>query len=329
MPNRSSQFQYSNGTYQNMGTFMWILNYTRRKLPILSYLLLFMPFLMASTTEFLIIESLDDAQEYTKPNRGAGFFACFQSVIGALDIYEKGDYTGCSVRLEWGLYVDPTVGPNWWEYYFEPIELGIQDEHTVVKRFSKKMKEDCAYNAISTISRERAYELIQKYVLIKPHIQEKIDTFVENHFSNTYVIGVHYRGTDKCSEASLVSYAEVYNTLENIIIECKQAGHCNYKIFIATEDARFLDYMQEHSDPAYLCYYPAIRSRNGKPIHFDRSNSYRLGEEALIDCILLSKCSLLLRTQSNLSASAGNFNPQLPVISLGTLKKCATLPNVR
>ena len=39
-------------------------------------------------------------------------------------------------------------------------------------------------------------------------------------------------------------------------------------------------------------------------------------ENALIDCILLSKTDLLIRTSSNFSLASTFFNPKLPVIEL-------------
>jgi FkbM family methyltransferase len=275
--------------------------------------------------EFLLIESLADPDECSGLYQGPGFFACFQSVIGYLDLYEKGDYAGCSVQMLHGLFLDKNRGPNWWEYYFEPINMAMNPRHRI-KRLDRGERDRAAYAAISSISRERAYELIQRYVRIKPHIQEKIDNFIAQQFKGTFVLGVHYRGTDKCTEASIPSYEEVYKTIITTLAEYGYDAESSYKIFIATEDARFIDYLKERMEKSRLCYCEHIRSRDGKPIHFDRSHAYQLGEEALIDGVLLSQCSVLVRTRSNLSASAANFNPQLPVISLGTLKKISTVP---
>lgn len=61
----------------------------------------------------------------------------------------------------------------------------------------------------------------------------------------------------------------------------------------------------------------AQRSSNGEPgVHFINKNNYSLGEEALIDACLLSKCDLLIRTSSNLSLWSTYFNPSLPTILL-------------
>jgi hypothetical protein len=44
--------------------------------------------------------------------------------------------------------------------------------------------------------------------------------------------------------------------------------------------------------------------------------NYRKGQEALINCLLLSRCSTLIRTTSFLSAWASIFNPGLPIVLL-------------
>jgi len=67
-----------------------------------------------------------------------------------------------------------------------------------------------------------------------------------------------------------------------------------------------------------ICYYQdAIRSVNGKALHVDPAHSpYRVGREALIDCVLLSRTDMLIRTSSNLSLCSTFFNSDLPVQEL-------------
>ena len=52
-------------------------------------------------------------------------FSVFLTVVGFLHFYEQEGWDGARVdfRKE-GLYYDPRIGSNWWEYYFEPIVLG-------------------------------------------------------------------------------------------------------------------------------------------------------------------------------------------------------------
>ena len=241
----------------------------------------------------------------------AGFFSIFHTVLGALDFMETSN-SCCGLRVNFedkGIYYDKEYGENWWEYYFEPIDIG-KKTGIVKKFFNYKMIAFTFYGEFG-MSRERGNELIRKYIFLKPHIQKKIDDFYETNFQENYVIGVHYRGTDKCLEAGIVPYKNVYERLKPII-----KNHNNYKIFVATGDSYFLTYMHAYF-PGRIIAIKAIRSDEGIGVHFTEKNrNYKKGEEAVIDCILLSKCDLLLKTSSNLSNCSIKFNPNIPVIEL-------------
>ncbi len=279
-------------------------------------------FIEANPRRILVLEPLGMAhQAETWP----GFFASFLSVIGGLDYYEKNHYAGCKVQFKWGLYQDKRIGQDWWEYYFEPIRIGVH-KNLKTKRLSNDHRHDLAFRAMSSISRERAYELITKYIRIKQHIHNKVDTFVQENFNNKYVIAIHYRGTDKSLEAPRVPYEKVCNALDKVILELP-AG-TDYILFIASDEQNFIDHMKAQY-PFKICYLDAIRSRDGKPIHVNQPNPYKQGEEALIDCMLLSKAHILIRTHSNVGASAGNFNPQLPMITLNSHGASNLYPTIR
>lgn len=247
------------------------------------------------------------------PNYRVGFFSAFFVVLGALDFYEKNpdECSGLIVDFEdQGLYYDPHHGKNYWQYYFEPIILGALDNTVSKKRFPLSTQSSFAIFALYEMSYERGNELIQKYIKIKPHIQRKINQFVNEHFKENYVIGVHYRGTDKIIEAPHVSYEVVVKYIKE---EIKKNN--NAKIFVATDEENFLRFM--HSNfPGKIIAIDTLRSTNGQPIHFSFTHAYKNGEDALIDCVLLSKCSKLYRTSSNLSAASMRFNPALDVTLL-------------
>jgi hypothetical protein len=260
----------------------------------------------------------------TAPSWSPGFFSCYQVVVGFLNWYEEqraaGLASGMKVFFEKGLYFDATVGPNWWEYYFEPIQTS-EPPARHVNDIGDTQKSAWATAAISTLSRERAGEIIRKYVRVKPHIQDKIDRFVEAHFRNEHVVGVHYRGTDKSSEAPRVAFEVVRKEIQNAV-----AGASQWVVFVATDEQGFLDYIRGVFGAKVVCIN-ACRSTNHEPIHhidgaWAKTNRYNLGEEAVIDCVLLSRTSVMIRTHSNLSSSAANINPTLPVIDLNHAHYC-------
>lgn len=264
-------------------------------------------FLLCLLTNKIVFSTM---YKITPPNFSIGFFSVFNTVLGALDFFEKSpECTGLILDFEYPIYC---YGQNWWSQYFEPIKLGqIEGE---AKKFRTYEKVIFNLFAQFKMSRERGNELINKYVIIKPHIQNKIDAFVNEHFEGNYVIGIHYRGTDKYSEAATVTYEEVLDCIKN---EVAQSDGKNIKIFVATDEEPFLHYMHKNL-PGKVVAIDAIRSHNGTPVHNSSQNGYKKGEDALIDCILLSKCSKLYKMASNLSDVSIRFNPLLPVVHITT-----------
>ena len=251
-----------------------------------------------------------------------GLFATANQVLGNLYLYETGrlpNLSGITVNLGVnGLYYDPGRGNNWWSYYFEPVLVGERGDSTI----SHPTRAD-AIAASSTrlrMKRTEAVALVNKYIRVKQPILDKVKQFQDAYFQDAYVIGVHYRGTDKKKEAMRLPYETV---LEKIGEQIPTDRPC--RIFIATDEASFLT--------AALAAFPnrviateARRVDGTTGVHFTYRNQYAMGEEALIDALLLSKCNCLIRTSSNLSLWSTYFNPDLPVILLSRIRAATTEP---
>ncbi len=247
-----------------------------------------------------------------------GMFAVFLITLGVLDFFEKGHYGGIWVNLNSGFYYEPSVGINWWEYFFEPLAI-VPKNPWIPYYISVEETVGFGFNTLINMPRQRANELIQKYVHIKPYILHEVDQFIAEQFTNSYVIGVHYRGTDKVAlEVNRLSFESMAEAIQETIQTIPIDQQNNYRIFIATDEQAFLDYItQRFSCP--VVYTNAFRSSNGLAVHSQTSDSnYQKGKEALIDCLLLSRCNFLIRTESNLSRAAEFFNPSLPVRFLKT-----------
>ena len=224
---------------------------------------------------------------------------------------KKGKLSGFQVNFDSGLYLDPTKGANWWEYYFEPLNIGSED----IPKQNLSLPEICLLGGCQgfALSREKAFRLIQKYISIKPHIQIEVDDFFKRHFKGCFVIGVHHRGTDKKLEATPVPYEKTYDNLQAVIGNLSNRHRKHYKIYVATDDQKFLDYLIDLFPKEKLIYHDFVRSTNDQPVHFNDqlySSNYQKGKEALLDCLLLSKCNYLIFPRaSSLSITSAFFNP--------------------
>jgi len=250
-----------------------------------------------------------DGYVLTMPNYNPGLFSTFNTIMGALDAYDCGRIS--SLRIDFGKqgsYFDLEQGDNWWTYYFEPISLGRGTE-----LFPTYKKIEFAYKAQYEMSKERAYALIQKYIHVLPHIDQKVQEFCKENFDGHFVIGLHYRGTDKSTEAESVSYDQIQAALAPVLLAHKDEA---VKIFLATDDAFFAQRFQKDFSN-YVVMRNTLRSNTQEGIHARKDlNGYRKGEEAVIDCLLLARCSFLLKMASNLSDCSLRFQPDLPVIHL-------------
>ena len=238
-----------------------------------------------------------------------GMFASCVCVLSFLDLCEQGSIAGGRVDFGTeGVYYDPMVGENWWEYYFEPISVSFKPAKKTAP-CDRATTYLCGINS-KKLSMQRMQDLNQRYVKIKPHILEQVESFQTAYFQDFHILGVHYRGTDKSRETPRVPYESVYIEIEKAIAALPDD---HYKIFVCTDEEAFLKEISEVFPEKILCTN-ATRSTDLTPIHFAEVGQYRLGEEALIDCQLLSRCHLLIRTPSYFSQYAEVFNSKLPVI---------------
>jgi len=249
----------------------------------------------------------------------SGLFSEFAAVLGALEHYEQWRPIYAGLRVDFadqGLYYDPAHGENWWEYYFDRIEIGSRDA-AVTKVVSDRQHDIFAY-AISRLSRQRGFEVIDRHIRPQAQIREKVDAYVRDNFSDSFVIGVHYRGTDKWEDAPRVSYDDVYAAIQRVA-NTRASGR--YKVFVATDEKAFLDFLMLRH-PSGLLYRDMFRSVDGRPIDVvNQDGHHKKGEDAVIDCLLLSRCNYLVRTASNLSLCSILINPALPELALNRESK--------
>lgn len=237
----------------------------------------------------------------------SGLFSEVAAVIGFLDHYERWRryYAGVRVCFADGLYYDPGVGPNWWNCYFEPIDIG--GGRGAPERIVNPHYHDlCANRVERRLPRPAAAALVERYVRVQPAVRQQADAFVGAEWRG-HMIGVHYRGTDKWEDAPRVEYEKMA-----AVIHEAMRGKPDSRIFLATDEAAFVDYL-ETTLPGRVASRPMFRSVDGRPIDVvNRDGNYQKGLDAVLDCVLLSRTHYLIRTASNLSLCATLFNARLP-----------------
>lgn len=165
-----------------------------------------------------------------------------------------------------------------------------------------------------TLNIGHANRLIGKYLKIKDFIVSEVDGFCKDHFGDNEVLGIHYRSTDKAGEAPSVPYEKVIANIEYYI----DRYPATRAVFISTDDKNFSNFIQSRFDARPLIFREDyFRSSDNSSVHHNKKlDKYEVNRDALINCLLLSRCNALIKTSSFLSDWSKLFNPSLPVVLL-------------
>lgn len=155
--------------------------------------------------------------------------------------------------------------------------------------------------------------LIERYIEIKPIVLDKMNEFYQQNMQGSYMLGVHIRGCNDLGPSQGVDPMKRYVKYTRKYLE----KYPDAKVFVATDYRKALQIMvSEFGDK--ICFRKVIRSKNRNPVQYGchakrkhRPGGPRVGEEVLIDALLLSKCQYLIRGFSNVASCASFFNPRM------------------
>lgn len=217
-------------------------------------------------------------------------------------------------------YIDPKRGPDWFKYYF--INLAMLDQGydatyrpghvTRIRSISDLKLPGWCYHELTV---DHAAELFKQSVAIRPEIVSAVDAYATKHFSVRKILGIHFRGTDKTVEAPRVTWEYCEKTIRNYLDHHPDTE----ALFVASDEAQFIRHISSRfPDLEVIAHDDHYRSTEGKAIHALDSggDNYLKGKDALVNSLLLSRCSAVIRSSSFLSAWSSIFNPNLAVILL-------------
>jgi hypothetical protein len=194
-------------------------------------------------------------------------------------------------------------------FYYKNLPESIQDhlKFTTIEDTSDLIWK----NYDKRLRLDMAKELFYKYLGFNRFILEEVDSFVKRRFTGKRVLGIHYRGTDKIDEAPAI---QLDNLLKHVFSFLDKDPGIDL-IFVSTDDGKALKYLSEANLPVSVVFRDdAIRSDDGAQIHLKVQNSkVVVNHDAIVNCLILSKCDYLLKTASFLSDCSVVFNPELKV----------------
>ena len=208
-------------------------------------------------------------------------------------------------------YLDPDRGPNWFDYYFfhNHREPPPKRRHIEISNNSQL---PLTWDGLTLVEANRIFF---SQFGIRSEIVDAVDTFVRNNDIGEHTIGVHYRGTDKHTEATPVGIADALTKIRSMISSSTNARN----LFFASDSAEFIKAAREQIvDVPTASLDDSVRSDGTTPLHLggSRAGNYAMGRDALLNALVLSKCGSMIRTTSFLSAWSSIFNPSIPVALL-------------
>ncbi len=212
-------------------------------------------------------------------------------------------------------YTDPRRGPNCLAYFFENPAQDFIDANLVETTTIREFR-DLGLPAwcLSRLTLEHGSMLFHRYMPVRQEIIDEVEEFCAAHFEGRSVLGVHFRGTDKQNEAPRVSPEQCRHAISRYLTDHPEVE----RLFVASDESEFIRFIQAEFGSVRVCFCNDQRSEGTLAVHNPAygGDNYKKGREAVVNCMLLSRCTALIRTASTLSGWASVFNPSLPVILL-------------
>lgn len=274
-------------------------------------------FLKPIQGELFISNTKSDGDGYIEHANERGMFSIFRQMLDIISLHGE---KKISARFRDTLYND-IPEENMWDYYFEPIQNDVKRQYKNGS-FNVRPYKD----ALSSENKDHLRlfnQVIKDRIRIKPEITAKADAFMRERFENKKIIGVHFRGTDIWKSVG-GGTSDIFRkaTPEKYFVELDKLLENGYdNIFLATDEeavykqfkdrygGKLLSYSKHRSTDKRVIVHYLTENKPGEHYPFTKKE---LGEEVIIDFLLLSKCDFFLYGDSNVSTVVRFFSPSTP-----------------
>lgn len=150
-------------------------------------------------------------------------------------------------------------------------------------------------------------QIKDKYLIVHPHILDKVDDFVNKNFIGK-IAALHIRGTDSFYDKTRPHLPVSF--YKELIAEKLQ----NYsKVLICTDSLEILEILKSSFGDKIINYDSEKSTLEKYRYHLSyiSEDPYRIGEEILIESLLMARCDLLIRGCSNVSTFSLVENPYI------------------
>lgn len=168
--------------------------------------------------------------------------------------------------------------------------------------------------------------IIRAFVRPREYVEGTVDAFFEERMRGHTIIAVHARGTDAVSASETRQYRQGSLDLERYVDEITRLlnDRPDAKLFVATDAEASLAFLVSAFGERVLAY-DAVRHRDGEPagrgptgcimpayVAADRNRAAQNGEDAVVEYLLLARCSHLVHNGASLSTTVLLKEPLMP-----------------
>lgn len=237
-------------------------------------------------------------------NGGSGFFSNVSNVLCHLKLADQLGMMPVvdffNFKTLYNVTGEINNTENAWEYYFKPVsEFSLPEVYQSKNVFfcSGSYPPSLGYSITAVHNLPEVYH---KYIRLQHYIEKMIEDHTIQLKFEGRILGIHFRG----QEQKLAPRHSFPPTEKQMIRYCDMIieKHKIERIFIVTEEQRYLDlFIKKYNKK--LIYTDSFRTYNTNAYNLNpRDNHrYRLGLEVLVDAFLLSRCTGLLCSDSNVS----------------------------
>ena len=246
-----------------------------------------------------------------KRSPGTGLFSNVTFVLNHLKICEKNNFIPVidmdNFKTIYNEKKKIKNTNNAWEYYFEKLNKFSLEEVYKSKNVlitSDKFFHFFTYNIDLD---DQMIKLLQTQIKINK-ILFKTYKRISKIFKGKKILGIHFRGTSYKRSPGHPFPATKRQMLE--ITENLVKNEKIDKIFLVTEEQNYLDFFEKKFSNKIIhikCCYRSNKNDAFEIYPRDR-HRYKLGREALLETLLLSKCDHFIYLCSNVSSAAISFN---------------------
>jgi len=252
-------------------------------------------------------------------NKKRGFFSLLLFVLNHLKYSHKNKLLPLiDMKYHPTLYNENKIifgTKNCWEYYFKKINNLNVDK--IYNRNEFKLCEDKNLLTRNNQFNPSLKSVFKKYVKINDRIIKKYNLYKKKFFQkNNNIIGIHFRGTDMKytpSHPFPLSKKQVFYKTKILMKKYKLN-----KIFLVTEDMSNFNFIIKKFGKKNVLHINNFKSYKTKvfDLKYRKLHKYKMGEEALINSLILSNCNVVLSTQTGISDFARFYNPNLKLFKI-------------